>query len=840
MRALLKISWREVTEGLSRFLLTMLSVALGVAFLTGTLTLRDSLQTTFDTIIGLSSRADIFVVGQKISESLGSSVRRSLPIDYEHDIREALGSGVVIEPTIATNNAQIEDGDGKVIDNAGAPTIVHSYYTDPRWGKLVKGEWPKGPREIALYENVLEPNNLKIGDTTTLTINGGARTVKITGALETNDPSFGVVVVFMERDVVEPLAIPDKKVNSFEIYLDPDQELSQSIKAIAKTIPADAIVMSKAHYTDDRFKALETGLGFVSIFLLVFVFLSIFIGSFVIANTFAMVVRQRMKQFAMLRAIGARPRAIFGLVIGQAIVIGFLGSVLGIVLGMVLMAGIGVLFTYLNLEITMNAMSPSIMAIGLITGLVVTLIGALLSARTAALTDPLEVLRSAGGAQEKAVTWVNWVFSAIMVVGIGLAWVGAITPDSTIVGYGAALVLIGVLGAVSIVAGPIIRFVARPFRMLWPVHTRLAVGNIIRNPKRTASTAGALLIGVALVIAGATLSSSLKNGSTQIIGTYVKFDLMVYTGKGAPVPRAEATKVKDVDGVKQVEWVYVSNMVIGREGTNTSALTMMVSPDLTDFRAHTLLEGDPDALANGDVLINTLRGDKDAWEIGDELTVSTPLGKKKAKVGAIVEGPALFSEVVVPDTWVEELLGKEAQPLAVDVIVDDDADVAQVQRNIDAQFTKNALYHAVTPEELGGEDSAQIDLILSILYALLALSVVTSVFGIINTLALSVMERVREIGMTRAIGMSRWGIMGMITLESVLITIFGTIIGLLVGMGLSWALVSSLSGLGISRTVYPWLPIVGMVIGAIVIGVLAAIVPARQAAKINELEAMAE
>ncbi|WP_336248732.1 ABC transporter permease [Stomatohabitans albus] len=840
MWALLRISWREVTEGLSRFLLTMLSVALGVAFLTGTLTLRDSLQSTFDTIIGLSTRANVFVVGQRLSESLGSSIRRSLPLDYEYKIRHALGSGALVEPGISTQNAQIEDGSGKAIDNAGAPTIVRPYYDDDRWGKLVNGRWPYGQHEVVLFENVLEANDLHVGDTTTLTINGGSRKVRITGALEAIDPTFGSVIVLMERDVIEPLTIPDNKVPSFEVYLEPGQDVTTAIQTVAKTIPADAIVMSADYYAQDRFKALETGLGFVSVFLMVFVFLSIFIGSFVIANTFAMVVRQRMKQFAMLRAIGAKPGSIFGLVIGQAVVIGILGSVLGIALGIALTVGIGALFSSLNIEIAMNTMTLEIMGIGLITGMIVTIVGALLSARSAALTDPLEVLRNASGVQEQVVTWVNWVFCAVMFAGAGTAYVGAITPEPKTVGYGAVLVLFGVLGALRIAAVPIVQVVAKPFHNLWPVHTRLAVGNIVRNPKRTASTAGALLIGVALVITGATLSTSLKQGSTQVLESNTNFDLVVYTGSGAPVPRSEAEKIADVEGISQSSWLYLSNMAITRDSDTVSSLTMMVSPDVTNFRTQKVLDGDPDALAQGDVLINVLRGDKDAWNVGDELTVATRLGEKKAKVGALVEAPALFSEVVVPDTWVEELFGQNAQPIAVDIIVDDDADLLQVQRDINAQFVDNAIYHAATREEIGGEDSAQIDLILSILYALLALSIITSVFGIINTLALSVMERVREIGMIRAIGMNRVGIMGMIALESVLTTIFGTIIGLGVGIGLSWALVSSLSGLGISRTVYPWVPIVWMIIGSLVIGVLAAIVPARQAANINELEAMAE
>ena len=840
MRSLFTISWREVTEGFSRFILTMLSVALGVAFLTGTLTLRDSLQRTFDDIIGLSSRADVYVVGTKITENLGSTIRRSLPLDYEYKIRRAVGPNAVIEPTIVSTNASLEDAQGKVISNAGAPTVVQPYYDDPKWETLTEGRWAKGPREIVVDADMLKPTGLNVGDTTNLILEGGKRQVTITGAIDFEHSAFGAVQVYMERDAIETLVLPTKKVPSFEIYLEPGTSRAQAITAIAKEIPADAIVMTKERFTDDRFTALETGLGFVSTFLLVFVFLSIFIGSFVIANTFAMVVRQRMKQFAMLRAIGAHPRTIFGLVLVQAVVIGIIGSILGILFGMGLVVGIQVLFTAIGLEIPLNAMTPTTMVYGLITGMVVTVAGALLSARTAALTDPLEVLREAGGAKEQGTTKWNWAFAVLTILGAIIAYVGAVQLDSTIVGYGAVLVLIGVLGALRILATPVVHMAVKPFMRVWPVQSRMAVGNIVRNPKRTASTAGALTIGVALVIAGAMLSASLKGGSSQVVENNLKSDLVVYTGNGSLVPKAEADKIPTVDGVKETSPMYLVNAQIQRDREDTSGIVTFVSDRLTEFRTHTEKDGNTSALTDGDIIINELRGERGVYAVGDELTITTPLGAKTGKVGLIVDAPALFSEVVLPDNWASELLGEAASPIAVDIKVEDDADIETVRRDINNAFVENALYKAATKDEIGGEDSSQIDLILGILYALLALSVVTAIFGIINTLALSVMERVREIGMVRAVGMSRKGVMGMITLESVLMTIFGVIVGLAVGIGLAWALVESLSNLGISKVIIPWLPMVGLVLGALVVGVLAAVVPARQAAKINELQAMAE
>ncbi|WP_336248733.1 ABC transporter permease [Stomatohabitans albus] len=840
MRALFKISAREVREGFSRFFLTMLSVALGVAFLTGTLTLRDSLQSTFDDIIGLSSRADVFVVGTKISETLGSSVRRSMPVSYEHKIRRSLDDQAVVDPTMNTVDARLENAEGEIISNAGAPTIVQPYQADPLWGSLEEGRWPKGSREILVDKAALEPNGLHVGDRTTLILAGGSRQVTITGSIAFEQPSFGTVQIFMDRDAIESIAAPDGKVLGFEIYLPDDIPVADAIQRIAHELPADTIVMGKERYTADRYTALESGLGFISIFLLVFVFLSIFIGSFVIANTFAMVVRQRLKQFAMLRAIGASPTGIFVLVITQAIAIGLLGSLAGIVLGMTLMAGVGVLFSQIGLEINLVAMSLPTMLIGLGTGLVVTTIGAVLSARTAALTDPLDVLRNAQGANDANITWVNWVSALVLGIGILITVIGAQQTDLTMVGYGAAAVLFGTLGLLSVIANPIIRVVSKPFAVVLPVQTHMAVENIVRNAKRTASTSGALVIGVALVMAGATLSSSLKGGGTNLISNYTDIDLFVYDGQGRVVSRSDAGKIADIDGVQRQNWSYIGQVAIERDQETASDVATFVANDVKDFRNYTVLDGDDDALADNEIMINTLRTDRDAWAVGDEVTITTPFGSRTAKVGAIIESPVFFSSILLPDSWSAELLGSSADPVSIDIKIDDGADLETVKHDINQLFVEHATYEARTAKEVNGQDGAQIDLILAILYALLALSVVTAVFGIVNTLALSVMDRVREIGMIRAIGMSRSGVMTMITLESVLLTIFGVIIGMGIGLGLSWALVAALVQLGISKVIFPWGTIAALIIGAMIIGVLAAYIPALRAARVNELQAMTE
>ena len=844
MRALIRISWREVKEGFTKFLLTLLSVSLGVAFLTGTLALRDTLANTFNSIVTASITNDVYVRGQKITDNPGDNTRHSVPLELENDIRSVVGPDALIEPNMSVQNVTLEDANGKVISNSGAPTMLLPYYDNPLGSKLAEGRWPKGQREVAILSNALEPAGLKVGDTTEMTINGAKREVTITGSVDYERTTFGAVVLFMERDVVEPIALPDvKKVSNIGITLPEGMNTADAINQIAKVVPANTVVITSDVLKRESEEEIDTQLGFVNVFLLVFVFIALFVGSFVIANTFAMTVRQRMKQFAMLRAIGTKPGGIFFLVLVQAVVIGFLGSLLGLVLGNGLLLGVGALFQSLGLTLDTPTMSSQIMMIGIIVGILVTICGAFMSARKAALTNPLEVLRDAQGGERSTYTWRNFLGLGALVLGVILLIAGASAGDTTLIGIAAVLVIFGVLGALAFMAEPVINVGSKLLRPFGKAETNLAVGNILRNRSRTAATAGALLIGVALVAAGSMLSRSVEAGSTSVISNNLKSDLVVYATNGSYVPRDEITRIKDVDKVAGVSSMYINQAAVTFDGETTTQSILLVDTNMKDYRAETVIEGDADALADGKVVINRLRlptDGKDKYKVGDELTYQTAYGKKVAKVGAIVEAPALNLTMILPATWINDLSPDLHDPFTIDVKVEDDADVQAVKQDINNLFDKDSEYKANDPEEINGQNGQQLNTILGVLYALIGLSVITAIVGIVNTLALSVMDRTREIGMSQAIGMRRREVLRMIVFEGLLTTLLGVVVGLITGLGLAWALISALASFGISTVVVPWGTIVAVVIGSIVIGVLASLIPARNASKINVLSAMAE
>lgn len=845
MRALLRISWREVREGFTKFLLTLLSVSLGVAFLTGTLALRDTLADTFNSIVTASITNDVYVRGQKIDkDDVSDETRHALDLNLEGKIRTVVGPRALVEPEISVQTVSIENAEGKVISNSGAPTILLPYYDHELSDPITEGRAPRGPHEIALISNVFKSSGLKVGDTTTLTINGAKRTVTIVGSVKYDQTTFGAVVLFMERDVVEPIALPDvKKVSQIGVDLPDGTDRNEAIKAIAKVVPANAVVVDGSVLKREAEEKIDTQLGFINTFLLVFVFIALFVGSFVIGNTFAMTVRQRMKQFAMLRAIGTRPGGIFFLVLIQAIVIGFLGSLLGLVLGMGILLAVGMLFNGMGLTLATPTMSSTIMATGILVGVLVTVGGALISARRAALTNPLEVLRDAQGGDRQGFTKRNWFALALLILGVVACTMGASSADLPTIGVGAVLVILGTLGSLAFLTGPIVRFGTRILRPFGKVETSLAAGNIMRNRSRTAATAGALLIGVALVAAGSMLTATVKGSTASIMSNSFKADLMVVSQSGKLFPRNDVQRIRDVDGVAGTKSIYLSYISVTHDDAKSRPMVLFVDPEISTYRSETLIEGDSGALSDGKLVINRARlgsKEKDLYKIGDEVTLESAYGKKVAKVGAIVDAQALDTVHILPEAWLTDLAPEARDPLAVDIKIEDDADLETVKNEINSLFDKDSPFKAKDPEEVTGQAGEQLDMVLGVLYALIGLSVITAVFGIINTLALSVMDRTREIGMIQAIGMKRREVIRMITMEGLLITLLGVVVGLGVGLGLAWALAMGLRDTGISGVIFPWGTIVAVIIGAIVIGVGAAVIPARNASKINVLSAMAE
>ena len=403
-----RVAWRSVRAHAKQFFLTTFAVVLGVAFLSGTLALRASMSDTFSTLLSSTATADIYVRGAKVaSDNNGSSnteaAARSHPIDgsLANEIKQVDGVKVA-HAGVQLNGVLVGANDAPVI-GGGAPTLFLPLFDEEPGLKWVQGGRPQGDSEIALESGALKRSGLKVGDTTHIVVQGSPIEVKVVGEFNFGASMAGATIIGLDPDWIMPIAAPDGRVSSISVYLTQGASVDTVKSQITKVVPDGTRVQTRAEFIKEQNKTIETTLGFVQTFLLVFVVIAMFVGSFIIMNSFAMSVRQRVKEFALLRAVGASPGSVFGVVFLQAVIIGIVGSALGVASGAGLLAGLAAILKAMDLPLLESTgLTGPIIAISLAVGLAVTVVGALLPAREAALTHPVEAMRGVSGSREKS------------------------------------------------------------------------------------------------------------------------------------------------------------------------------------------------------------------------------------------------------------------------------------------------------------------------------------------------------------------------------------------------------------------------------------------------------
>ena len=510
---MIRVALRSVRAHAGQFLLTALAVVLGVTFLSGTLALRGVLSDTFSALMSSTMTADLYVTGQPISgaQSGGSGVLTE-KIDGSAAERIAQVDGVRVAHAASTLSGTLVGADGTPVTSTGAPTLVVPAFPDSPGRRLVAGRNPSGTDEIGLESDALRRSGLAVGDRTHLVVGGTPSEVTVVGEFTYGSSMAGATIVAADPAWVMGVAAPDGRVSEIEITLADGADAAAVRRQITNLLPDSARLQTRAERIDEQNAYVESILGYVQTFLLVFVVLAMFVGSFIIMNTFAMSVRQRQKEFALLRAVGASPTSVFATVLFQAVVIGLLGSLIGVVGGAgltrLLVAGLEAYGMPLPGGVPMTR---GVIAASVAIGLLVTIVGALLPARDAALTPPVEAMRGTAGAREKPL-WVRGAVGALLtaagLAGVVAAWVGDdLSRRTTVLGAGAGALMLGLLVCSPVLARRTIAVLAMPLRLMRPVG-RLAARNLAAAPRRTAATSAALVIGMALVCAGTIIASS--------------------------------------------------------------------------------------------------------------------------------------------------------------------------------------------------------------------------------------------------------------------------------------------------------------------------------------------
>ncbi|WP_306323624.1 MULTISPECIES: ABC transporter permease [unclassified Streptomyces] len=854
----MKTSLRNFFAHKGRMALSAIAVLLSVAFVSGTLVFTDTMDKTFDKLFSATS-PDVSVSpkGADQTDDDGSATGRpeALPASTLATVREAEGVKSV-EGAVSSMNVTVVNSDNKNMGSTtGAPTIAGNWtHNDLRSMEITSGHAPRGPTEVMVDADTAKKHHLKMGDELRTIAATGDFTAKITGIASFKMTNPGAAVVYFDTATAqrELLGATGKftqinvaaaeGVSDARLKANVAAELTGTYKIQTQKEAADANASDVGSFMDVIKYAL---LGFAGIAFLV--------GIFLIINTFSMLVAQRTREIGLMRAIGSSRKQVNRSVLVEALLLGVVGSVLGVGAGMGLAIGLMKLMSSMGMELSTDDLTVkrTTPAIGLLLGIVVTVLAAYLPARRAGKVSPMAALRDAGTPADVKAGVVRGVIGLVLTGGGGFALYLAAQADKASqgalwLGVGIVASLIGFVVVGPLLAGIVVRVISAVLlRMFGPVG-RMAERNALRNPRRTGATGAALMIGLALVACLSVVGSSMVASATSELDKSVGADFIV-EGQGGIKPQA-ARDLKQVqkDGyVSHVTEVkYVKADLTTPNGAKKSEELVAATPTYAqDLRRETTSGELSAAYGKNAMSVGSGFAEKHGVKVGDTMTAAFDHGRTaKLRVAAITSDDTTFDKGAMYTnlSTAASYLPADRMPLngmmfAKAADGKDDAAYKALKASVAADPTVHVKDQTDYKQTL----KDQIGQLLNMIYGLLALAIIVAVLGVVNTLALSVVERTREIGLMRAIGLSRRQLRRMIRLESVVIAVFGALLGL--GLGMGWGATAqqllALEGLGVLEI--PWPTILAVFIASAFVGLFAALVPAFRAGRMNVLGAIA-
>jgi putative ABC transport system permease protein len=833
-----KVSLRNLAAHKIRLALTVLSVVLGTAFVTGSFVFTDTLGHTFHGLF-----ADV-AKGVDVQVSGPDENGQGVPIADIAKIAAVPGVRAV-EPQ-ASAQIVLLAADGKPAHSGGAPTEGLAYSVPAqRVGPaytFVSGTPPIRSGEIALNKGAMKLANLTLGDHTKVLVpSRDAVNVTVTGVYDTKSDTGGYVGALFARDQAMQLFTDGSHVNSVNVagsglsQRELQQRLHHAVPGLTYKTGAEVTKQSE----DD----INTVLRFMNYFLLAFGAIALLVGTFIIYNTFSMLVAQRLRELALLRAIGASRRQVNRSVLLEAVVVGLTGSVAGIVAGIGLAYGLRGLLNSVNVGLPSGPLQlqPRTIVVALTVGVLVTVFSAYAPARRAAGTPPVAAMRqefASTGTSLRRRTGLGAAFGLLAAAALAG---GAVLPGggtaAGLVGLGALLLILAVLLGAPALSRPVVSalgaVVAGPFGAVG----RLARTNATRNPRRTAATAFALTLGLMLVSAIAVFGASAKVGINRLVDNNVTADYVLTGPDSFGVPYRAGQAVAKVAGVQSTVAIHPVTIRIDKSAQSGSA----IDGPLTDMLKFDLISGTPQ-LTGTDLLVSQDSATSHHWTVGTPVAARTLDGSPAPLrvTGIYRPNPLLGNWLTSGDYYRQVTPAPDLQDEVVLVKAAAGTSLAGLRTGLENATDPFLVVKVQNKQEFKGDRATAINQLLSILYALLALAIVIAVLGIINTLALSVVERRREIGMLRAVGMVRAQLRRTIYLESTLIALFGAVLG--VGLGLTFGalFVRTLRNQGLTHIAIPFGQSAVMLVLAALVGVLAALWPAIRAARTRPLEAIAD
>jgi putative ABC transport system permease protein len=835
-----------------RAVLTGLAVLLGVAMISGTYVFTDTINSTFDKVFKTANEGvDVVVNGRSEFDTDNGPVSQEIP--------ESLVGRIKKVPGVATAAGNVEDtasifkGNGEQIKTGGAPPLLFSRPPE-RFDPLeyVEGEPPASPSEVAINKGTADKEGLKIGDRISLVGRTGRRDFTISGLAKFGDVESlgGATVSVVTLPVAQDLADQRGKVDSIQVAAAPGMSPRELVTRIDRVMPDTVEVKTGKEQADENADSIKNSLSFLNTLLLVFAGIAVFVGAFIIFNTFSITVAQRTREFALLRTMGASRRQVLRSVMLEALIVGLIASVLGILLGIATAQGINALFKAFGAELPQEGLvlKSRTIIVGLVVGTGVTMLSSLSPARRATRVPPLAAMREEAATPQPPtrrrtiLSWALLIIGAALIL-LGLFGGGSGSQPLLLLGLGAILLFIAIALLSPRLVPPIASAVGYPMERFRGVAGRLARENALRNPSRTAVTAAALMIGLALVTFVSILAAGVKSSIDDTISNDMKAQIVVLNQDGfSPISPQTGDALKKVPGVETVSSLNTSQLkadgVSGKPfGSGVDPATFEKVWDLN------IEKGPPNVISTlgpRDILLEKDFAKSNSFGLGDTVRATTPVGNKlDLRVrGTFDDKAALVGDFAVTEQTVRKEFGMRDDFLDF-VGVQPGTDPKEVQSRIDRVLeARFPIAEAQNRKEFQDSITGNIDQFLFLIYALLSLSVIVSLFGIVNTLVLSIHERTREIGMMRAIGTPRSLVRRIVRYESVITALIGATLGLAVGLVLGVVTTVALKDEGFILSI-PVVTLIVFAVLAVLAGVLAAIPPARRASRLNVLEALA-
>ena len=833
---------RNVSAHKARLLMTVLAVMLGVAFVSGTLVFTNTISDAYQKSSAKGFDQVDVAVRPEYQDSKGDQVGKTPKLTQALLDRAAKAPGAASATGVVTGFTAIAGKDGKLLGDGWQSEGGNYWGTKDARYPLAAGHAPSGRGEVLIDARTAERAGYKVGDTVRLSVDGPVLTPRISGIFSTDDGNVAAGGSLALFDTPTAQALFGKKGTYDEIDVKAAAGTGQSAlkTALDKTLPSHLVETTTGkRLADDQAEMISASMSGLKQGLLVFAGIALFVGTFIIANTFTMLVAQRTRELALLRAVGASRRQVTRSVLIEALVVGTVAGVTGLAAGVGIGAGLRSLLGSFGASVPDGPLviTPGTVLTALAVGIVITVLAAWLPGRRAARIPPVAAMSSVHAkATTKSLVLRNTLGALFSAAGVAVV-LAATTMDAAsaqgLMGLGAVLLIIGVFILTPLLSRPLIAATA-PVLRVFGVSGKLARQNSVRNPRRTAATASALMIGLTLITGMTVMAGSLQTSIDRMASSAIRADYVVSMANRGPLSPDVARRLAGADGVTASSPLRNGASRIGGETEYLTGVDGSAIGKLTDLK----VDDGSFTVGGSRIVVDKDRAERHGWRVGSRFTAHFEDGAARGlTVAGIYEGNDMLNGIMLDNKVLTPHL---TDPADMQVMVRTEGGASDGAKDgLEKALGSNPAIRVQDKKDISNDIAKMFTLMLNMVYGLLGMAVIVAVLGVINTLAMSVFERSQEIGMLRAIGLDRRSVKRMVRLESLVISLFGGVLGIGLGVFFGWAAGELLgTKMPTYELVLPWGRMALFLLLAGVVGVLAALWPARRAARLNMLAAI--